>query len=285
MLKKSPLITIIILNYNSTELTKNCINSLNNTLNYKNYNIILVDNSNLIDFSKDYLKQNHIIYIKNPKNLGFAKGCNIGIKHAYNHFKPQYYWLLNNDTLVTKDSLTNLVNYAKNHHIAITGSKIINPKNNQIQCLAGGYLHYLTGKSYFIKNSKNLNKLQYICGASMLINNNTIEKIGYLDEDFFLYYEDNQYCMLAKQNNLKIGYANNSIIYHTESSTTNKIPCSRIFFTTTSFIIFCRKNKKYLTCFNGLILRFCFFIAKLKLSYIKNFFRAIYIGLTKKLSK
>lgn len=275
----SSYIAIILLDYNSQKLTKQCIESIKQRLEFQNYQIVLVDNSENTQFSDKFLSENNITYIKNTKNTGFASGCNIGIKYAQKLTKFDYYWLLNNDATVSKDTLISLVSCAKKNNFAITGSKIINPKNNQVQCLAGGYLNRITGKTSFIAQSNDLRKLEYICGASMLISNNTIEQIGLLDEDFFLYYEDAEYCYRAIKNNLRIGYEKNSIIHHVESSTTGKIPENKILHTVSSFIIYCFKTKRYITCFNGILLRFCYFCFKLKWSYLNSFFKAIYIGL------
>lgn len=284
MLKTPPSVTIILLDYNSNKLTKTCIESIITRLNYNNYQLILVDNSESKKFSHQYLKKNNVTYIKNDKNLGFATGCNIGIKYAIKNFKSDFFWLLNSDTTIEKNSLINMIDYSYKNNISITGSQIINPLNNNVQCLGGGYLNKIIGKSYFITKESQLNKLEYICGASMLISKNTIETIGYLDEDFFLYYEDSEYCDRAKRNNLKIGCSTNSIIYHIESSTTGKIPENKILFTITSFIIFCRKTNRYITCYNGLIFRLCFLTMKLQVRYLKNYFKALMKGFKKNLS-
>jgi len=277
MIEKQPHIAIILIDYNSKNITEKCIESLKH-LDYENFDIIIVDNSSKIEFSDSFIKKQQLHYIKNSQNLGFAKACNIGIKYAQSELPSDYFWILNNDTTVARDSLKNMVNRSTTQNYAITGSKIIDPQTTKIQCLAGGYLNKLIGKSNFIKKDSELQKLEYICGASMLIAKNTITKVGYFDEDFFLYYEDNEFCRRALEHGLTIGYCEEAEIFHIESSTTGKIPRTKIFYTSSSFVIFCLKTKQYLTLLNGLILRFSFYLVKIRLDYLQSFIKAIYKG-------
>ena len=106
-------VSIIILNWNKYEETIECLDSLRN-ITYPNYNIILVDNGSEGPDVKILGERygNYINIIKNDKNYGFAEGCNIGLRYALSNKNPDYVLLLNNDTIVDPNFLTELVKVA-----------------------------------------------------------------------------------------------------------------------------------------------------------------------------
>ena len=137
--KEQPLIGIIIINFNNNEDTIECIKSLSD-LAYKNYRLYLIDNGSLSPIQFNILP-NNCNYIKLENNIGFAGGCNVGIKQAMND-KAKYIWLLNNDTLIKKETLSALVNAAeKNTGYSVFGSLVryyAEPKKIEF---GGGYFN------------------------------------------------------------------------------------------------------------------------------------------------
>lgn len=213
-----PKIFIIILNWNRFKDIAECLESVRKT-DYPNYDIIVVDNAS-VDGSVEKVKElfPEIILIKNNENLGFAGGNNVGMKYAINN-GADYVWLLNNDTVVTKDTLTNLI---------LTGERIpdvglLSPMiYDSIRKDVVQYYGSLLDRRKFVQ--KKINDIKrfslldrndsYLWGTALLIKRKVIEAIGYLNEDLFAYWEDADYSIRA----LKTGFYNKiepkAIIFH-----------------------------------------------------------------------
>lgn len=164
---------------------------------------------------------NPLVFIQTEENAGFATGNNIGIKYALAKNDFEYIWLLNNDTVVKKDSLSKLIEYALKNNIGITGSVLKYYFDSKKVQAYGGTVNKFFGTSKHILNVDDIQKrLDYIVGASFLINKRVINKIGLLPEEYFLYYEETDYCFKAKLHGFKLGIALKSIVYHKEGSST-----------------------------------------------------------------
>ena len=173
------------------------------------------------DIEKENKLENPIIFIQAGENRGFAAGNNIGIKYALAKNDFEYVWLLNNDTVIEKDTLKNLIKYANDNDIGICGSVLKYYDDPNIIQAYGGTVNKFFGTGKHILNKNQIEKkLDYIVGASFLINKRVIDKIGLLPEEYFLYYEDTDYSFSAKNNNFKLGITFNSIVYHKEGSST-----------------------------------------------------------------
>ncbi len=173
------------------------------------------------DKGREAKHKNPLIFIQAGRNGGFAAGNNLGIKYALAKNDFEYIWLLNNDTVIEKDSLFSIVNYANKNEIGICGSALMYFDNpNKIQAYGGIINRFFgTAKHNLDKNEIN-KKLDYVVGASFLINKKVISKIGLLPEEYFLYYEETDYCFNAQNNAFKIGIDSNSIVYHKEGRST-----------------------------------------------------------------
>jgi len=173
------------------------------------------------DKEKESKLNNPIILIQAGENGGFAAGNNIGIKYALTKNDFEYVWLLNNDTVIEKDALNKLVNYANTNNIGICGSALMyfyEPLKVQAY---GGTVNKFFGTSKHILDKNEIEKkLDYIVGASFLIDRKAIDKIGLLPEEYFLYYEETDYCFNARNNGFKLGIDLNSTVYHKEGAST-----------------------------------------------------------------
>lgn len=178
-------------------------------------------NLNAENIEKYKKLNNSLIFIQAGENRGFAGGNNIGIKYALAKDDFEYIWLLNNDTVIEKNSLSSLVAYAKKNQLGISGSSLMyydNPKKIQAY---GGHINKFFGTCSHIIDIKDIqNKLDYIVGASFLIDKKVIDKIGLLPEEYFLYYEETDYCFNARNNGFKLGIDIESIVYHKEGVST-----------------------------------------------------------------
>jgi GT2 family glycosyltransferase len=158
-----------------------------------------------------------IIFIQSAENRGFANGNNIGIKYALKKNDFSYIWLLNNDTVIERDTLSVLIKYAEKNKIGVCGSILKNYNKPMETVACGGKINRFLGTSKHLldeKNSKNPKEIDYVIGASFLIAKKVINTIGMLPEDYFLYYEDTDYCFNATKNKFTLGIALDSIVYH-----------------------------------------------------------------------
>jgi GT2 family glycosyltransferase len=216
-----PLVYIILVNYNGYKDTIECVNSLKK-INYNNYKIILVDNASSDDSAK-ILKQklNDCEIIKSKKNLGFAGGNNLGIKYSLDH-KADYILLLNNDTIVEPQFLNNMLNsFSIGSKIGIVGCKIMYYSQKNIIWYGGGYIDWFKfiGVHYGMRQidkgqCNNKKEMDFVTGCCMLVRREVFEKIGLLAEDYFMYFEDVDFCAKVKNAGFVIWYNPEAVIYH-----------------------------------------------------------------------
>lgn len=216
-----PLIYIILVNYNGYKDTIECVESLKR-INYSNYKIIIVDNAstnNSLNYLNKELKDCVIINSKN--NLGFAGGNNLGIEYALKN-GADYVMLLNNDTLVDPKFLDNMVNLSiEDDKIGIVGCKIMYYPQKDIIWYGGGFINWFKfiGEHYGIKEidkgqCDKQKEIDFMTGCCMLIKKEVFEKTGLLSDEYFMYYEDVDFCIKVKDAGYKIWYDPTAVIYH-----------------------------------------------------------------------
>lgn len=244
-------ITIIILNWNGLEDTIECLDSLIK-IDYLNYEILVVDNSSdgndvevIKDKYADFLKE----VIVNEKNLGFSGGNNVGIKQAING-GADYVLLLNNDTIVEPDFLTKLMEKSSDFENIGILTPMINYYDDKDKIWsAGGDINKIKASGFTFGHNKNSEDYVFdrLCsfasGCAMLISKEAIEKVGLLDENYFLYLEDTDYCQRVVDAGYKILYVGSSRIYHKVFSTTarehNLLP---LYYSIRNRLYFAKKN-------------------------------------------
>ncbi|KKU83771.1 hypothetical protein A2973_00650 [Candidatus Gottesmanbacteria bacterium RIFCSPLOWO2_01_FULL_49_10] len=210
-------VSIIILNYNGCRHTVDCLRSLAK-ISFVDYEIILYDNGSSDDTAQVVKKTfKHVRIIKIKQNVGYCKGTN----DAYRYARGQYVLLLNNDTIVTKDFLTTLVRrMEEDPNNGIVQPKLIFQKTKKLQ--AGCTFFTNTGFLYYFGHGKDPNEPKYnvpmqmhsVNGACTLVKREVIEKIGLFDEDFFLYFEETDFCHRALLAGYKIWYEPKAVVYH-----------------------------------------------------------------------
>ena len=197
---------------------------LTNPLEKKPLNYILYNEDDFIeerDRQENISLRNPIIFIQAKENNGFAKGNNIGIEYMMNQNDFSYIWLVNGDTVVEKNSLSTLLKYANTNDIGICGSKIMDYNTPKLIQSLGGHVNKFFGTSKHLYSAEDISsKLDYIIGASFLINKKVIDKISMLPIEYFLYFEETDYCFNARKNGFKLDIALESIVYHKEGGTT-----------------------------------------------------------------
>jgi hypothetical protein len=223
----NPKIGIIIVNYNGEEYTNSCIRSIFKS-SYQNYLIVVIDNAST-DNSVQLLEEefnNKIILIKNEDNLGFSGANNIGIKYALKN-GCEYVLLLNNDTETDKDLMKNMVDASIKNNNAIISPKIYYYDEPKKIWAAGGCLTWKKGLSFHYgfneidRGQFEVRKeINFATGCCILIHKSVFEKIGFLAEEYFLYFEDTDFCVRAKRAGIKILYEPSAKLWHKVSSTT-----------------------------------------------------------------
>lgn len=205
-------LAIIIVTHNSKALINDCLLSVFENLAEIKTEVIVFDNAS-IDGTKELIKQKFSLVnlIESEQNLGFAKANNLAIKQA----NASYIFLLNHDTIVLKNAFLKMLDFIKkDKNIGILGPKLLN-QDLSIQ-VQGSIL----GKHFW--KARQATKTNFLRGAAWLIPNHIFKKIGLLDESFFFYNEDIDFCNRVKLFGYDIIYYPQAEIVHLGSKTSFK---------------------------------------------------------------
>jgi len=208
-MRKNAFVSIIVLNWNGIDLTKQCLQSIKENTVYKPFEVIVIDNGsdarNVRELQALH-KQGFINkLILNNENKGFAFANNQGFDAA----KGDFFFMLNNDTLVTKGWLLNSLKLIQsNEKIAAVGCRLVD-------------LAQYKEKKFNLRNDR---IVRTTCGAAMLMRKRVIEEIGKLDAVHFspIYGEETDWCYRARKNGYKIMETDKSIIIHLGGRDTKK---------------------------------------------------------------
>lgn len=215
-----PSTAIILVNYNHTEDTLLCMDSLMKLQGH--FYVYIVDNggSKILEPSFcAYIEQNpfwqgRVELISSPQNLGFAGGCNLGLRTAQTQ-NFDWYWLLNNDTQVLPDTLAKLIQSAQQaKRPGIWGSKLLDFKAPHAMQALAGRIHPFWNRPEHIMDESKLHQLDYVVGASYLISQECLKVVGLMPEEYFLYFEETAYCYQVRKKGFELGVALDSVVYH-----------------------------------------------------------------------
>ncbi len=238
-------ISIIIVNYNGLKDTCALIESIPF---YENMEVIVIDNASKQDEAS--IIAQHYPYaktIRTKKNLGFAGGNNVGIKEA----KGKYLFLINNDTVFKEFNVDSLINRLESSpNIGIVCPKIrFAWGTSPIQYAGYTPLSKITVRNQAIgfneedKCQYNIaHPTPYAHGAAMLIKRETIEKVGLMLEDYFLYYEEIDWSMIFTRAGYEIWYDPACTIYHKESQSTGQDSPLRTYYITRNRLLLVKRN-------------------------------------------
>lgn len=280
-------LSIIIVNYNTYTLTKQTIDSvLEKKLPFE-YEIMLVDNASMDDSMvklqedyKDIITEGLLKITLNDANLGFAKANNIGMRKS----KGEYILLLNSDTYVVEDCLQQCMQYIECYNteaaiqgeneckIGALGCKVILPDGSLDHACKRGFPTPKASLYYFLKLHKK-DKVKYglydalhlgedevgevdcLMGAFMLMPREALDKVGLLDEDFFMYGEDIDLCYRIKEGGYKILYYPEASIIHYKGGSSKKRRTKVIYDFHNAMWIFYKKHyiQKYSLWINALV--------------------------------
>lgn len=207
-------LTIAILNFNSGEYLKRCLESVKEITSEANVKVIAIDNNSTDQsFNLDNSEFPEVEFLKNPENLGFSKGYNGVLKKI----KSEFILLLNPDCLLKKGVIKKILDdFENDSQIGAASCKIVLPDGSVDLTAHRGFptplasLFYALGDDslYHLtkQNPDSLHEVDAIAGAFFMTKQSILEKVGFLDEKFFLYGEDLDLCLRIKEAGYKIVY-------------------------------------------------------------------------------
>lgn len=230
-------VSVIIVNYNTSQLTAQAVNSIYNSNNETDFEIIIVDNASddadreeLVRFAENH----NITLLLSDKNLGFGRANNMGATHA----SGEYLLFLNPDTIMMNNAIDILYNFAKLKGIKICGGNLFDenrrPAHSYWQTMPGLYfelsalinninlrLRYRGSHEHNMTNSPK--PVAYITGADLMICKSTFDELGGFDNDYFMYFEETDLQYRAKRLGIYPWCIPNAKTIHLESRSTQSV--------------------------------------------------------------
>ena len=234
-------ISVVIVSYNVSSFLDQALTTLKDSAQGLDYEVYVVDNAST-DESVSMIRDKHSLVklIENDSNVGFARANNQALKKV----NGRYVLLLNPDTVLRRDTLKTMISFLDEHTDAgIAGCKVLNPDGTlQLACRRGfptpGVAFFkMIGLSDLFPKSKtfgaynltyldpdSLAEVDAVSGSFMMIRKEVIDKVGFLDENFFMYGEDLDICYRAKQAGWKVFYMPQTDIIHFKGESTKTVP-------------------------------------------------------------
>lgn len=270
-------VSIVTVNFNQPKVTEDLLTSLKEVNTYPDPEIIVVDNGSKVNPVPEWQERYPgILFIRSEENTGFAGGNNIGLASA----TGDYLFLINNDTVVTADLIQKLVDTMEsNRRIGMISPKIhYFDHPGMLQYTGYTPMNYYTARNACIGQFEQ-DKGQYdfltgvtgyAHGAAMMVRREALEKAGGMAENYFLYYEELDWCERIRKAGYEIHVNLDALIYHKESVSVGKRTALKEFFMNRNRILFIRKNAGGVTFF----IFCCYFLVAVAprnlIQYIKN---------------
>ncbi len=267
----------MLLNWNGDEDTIECLESLK-MLDYPCFDVYLVDNhsqkqsvDSLISYldsdsfynsvlvEKDdlfaYEKNDdvNLVFILNDSNAGFAGGNNVALNYIRENIFSGYVMLLNNDTTVSEDLLTGLVTkFNESDDTGFVGAKhYYYHDRNRIQTVGGGLIDLVHGECSAVTEERTCDDFDFLTGSCIFMSCDVLRDVGVMDEEYFMYWEDVDWCTLARKKGYKLKISDTGYIYHKEGASIKSL--SRIYYHTRNRILYMKRHTNGLTYWKFLI--------------------------------
>jgi GT2 family glycosyltransferase len=224
-------VSIILVNYNTKQLTIDCLESIYEKTSGVDFEVFVVDNASQED-SIESIKEAfpQVKLIKNPENIGFGRANNVGIKKSVG----RYVFLLNTDTVLINNAVKVLFDFMEeNPEVGACGGNLFDADREPVHSF--GYLktpidHLMrfSGFRYFYKCKKNdvnrgkLRQVEQIIGADLMLRKSVLDEVGIFDERFFLYFEESELQYRIQKAGHKIFYVPDAFIFHFEGGSSKK---------------------------------------------------------------
>jgi len=233
-------LSIIIVNYNTKQLTLNCLQSVYESVTDYHFEVILIDNDSK-DGSVEAIRQAYpqVQLIANTENTGFSKANNQGMRVS----QGRYVLLLNSDTVVEPDTFDIMLRFMDEHlEVGASGCKVVLPNGSLDKACKRGFptpsatFYYVSGLTRLYPHHPHINAyhrgdldenepspIDCLVGAFMLVRREVIDQVGMLDETFFMYGEDIDWCYRIQQAGwVNYYYPKAKITHHKRASSRNK---------------------------------------------------------------
>lgn len=241
-----PLVSIITVNFRDAAVTCDLLDSIRSN-SYKKLEVVLIDNGSLEDKTAEFKAHfPEVMVIISKNNLGFAGGNNLGISRA----KGEYLFFVNNDTIFTDGLIENLLKRFETPNVGAVGPKIHYFDLPGIIQFAGfTTVNPITGRNQTIGENEmdcglydEAKEVPYIHGAAMMVSREVINQVGGMPTEYFLYYEELDWCEQIRRAEYRIFYEPAALIYHKESMAVQKLSHLKIYYLTRNRILFMRRN-------------------------------------------
>lgn len=240
-----PAVYVILLNYCNYSLTMDCVESIKKST-YSNVEIIVVDNKSP---NGDYellknASKGRFVLLDAGCNNGFSAGNNVGIRYAMEQ-GAEYVLLLNNDTIIDAEMIEKLVQHADANTVAVP--KIYYYDNPNTIWYAGGSIDYkkVDSRHHGIHMQEGINEKTDACdlitGCCALISSQIIKRVGFLSEEFFMYFEDLDYSIRLKNEGIGIVYCPEAKMWHKVGSTAGTVSKLATYYQTRNRLIIAKK--------------------------------------------
>ena len=272
-------VSVIIVSWNTKDKLNDCLNSIYRQAPKLTYEVIVVDNASG-DGSAEMAKRefSEAILLQNDENKGFAAANNIGMAVA----KGRYILLLNSDTIVSDNAIEQVVSFADSHlESAVVGCRVLNPDGTlQQTCfmfpsllnmlLSSTYLYKLFPKSKFFGREQmtwwdrnDVREVDVVTGCFMLVRREAINQAGLMDERFFMYGEETDWCYRFKQAGWKIVFAPVGRIIHFGGASSSKMAARMTLQLRGAILQFMAKHYSKATYILSCILTGAFFLVRI----------------------
>ena len=265
-------VSIIIVNWNTCDILSDCLVSVYEQTESVEFEVIVIDNHST-DGSVEMIKNKfpQVRLIENPANRGFAAANNQWITWA----KGRYVLLLNSDTVVLDNAIAKIVSFADNKpDVAVAGCRVLNPDGTlQQTCsmfpsvfnmlLSSTYLYKLFPKSKLFGRERmswwdrtDVREVDVVTGCFMLVRQDAIRKVGSMDERFFMYGEETDWCYRFRQAGWKVMFTPTAEIIHLGGASSSKIKPEMVLQLRGSILLFIKKHMSHMAYATA-----CFFVA------------------------
>ena len=293
-------LSVIIVSYNVKFFLEQCLRSCIQATQNLDAEIIVVDN-NSVDESAQMVQEKfpNIKLISNKENVGFSKANNQAIKQV----KGEFILLLNPDTLVEEEAFEKSIAFIeKQINVGAVGVQMVDGKGKFLEESKRGIPDFKTslfkflGLHKFFPKSKTFNhyylgnlskderhEVEVLVGAFMLLRKSVLDEVGFLDEQFFMYWEDTDLCIRIGEKGYKIYYLGDIKIIHYKGESTKKGSLNYVRTFYKAMIIFAQKHMGKQASLFVLMLQFAIYFRAF-LTVISNFFKRAYVPLLDALS-
>lgn len=243
----APLVSFLTVNYHQREVTLALLDSLSK-LSYANWECIVVNNHEAdLQLASALEVYDNVQVISTNANLGFAGGNNVGLKYC----SGAYIYFINNDVEVESNLLEPILQvFEDNSNTGMVSSKIVYFHDKAtIQYAGATELNRITTRNAGVGHGEKdegqydyVERTAFIHGASMIVPKTLIDQVGPMYDDFFLYYEEYDWCERFKKKGYEIIYCGLSKVYHKESVSTGVNSPLKVYYLTRNRLLFARRN-------------------------------------------